>query len=302
MTDFSGEVSGQELWRWWQAARERAAIAHVPTAEIDWLLREVAGIERLHLWEAVRTSEKVSLRLSLESLTQLWQQRLEARVPVQYLAGIAHWRQFSLVVSPAVLIPRPETEILIDLVVSATTSTPDLARGHWADLGTGSGAIALGLATAFPLATVHAVDCSKDALAIAHLNAQQNGLIDKVQFHQGSWFQPLRSLKGKLSGMVSNPPYIPSPMLPELQPEVVKHEPKLALDGGLDGLDSLRHLIVTAPDYLKPGGIWLVEMMAGQATTVANLLHQQGRYENIQIHADLAGIERFILAVIRSEE
>jgi release factor glutamine methyltransferase len=96
--------------------------------------------------------------------------------------------------------------------------------------------------------------------------------------------------------MVSNPPYIPSELISSLQPEVVRHEPHLALDGGQDGLDAIRHLVAIAPAYLKPHGIWLIEMMAGQATDVVNLLKAQGDYDNIQIYPDLAGIERFALA------
>jgi release factor glutamine methyltransferase len=195
-----------------------------------------------------------------------------------------------------VLIPRPETEFLIDLVLAIKNSSPHLAEGHWADLGTGSGAIALGLADALPQAVIHAVDRSIEALTIAQANARSHGLSEHVQFYHGSWFEPLTPLKGKLSGMVSNPPYIPSPMIPELQPEVTCHEPHLALDGGEEGLACIRHLITTAPDYLVSGGVWLIEMMAGQAAAVMELLQAQGQYRDMQVHQDLAGVDRFALA------
>ena len=168
--------------------------------------------------------------------------------------------------------------------------------GHWADLGTGSGAIAVGLADVLPKATIHAVDYSLEALAIAQANADNLGFADRIKFYQGSWWEPLAFLKGQFSGMVSNPPYIPTSTLPTLQPEVVNHEPHLALDGGTDGLDCIRHLIEISPSYLQPGGVWLIEMMAGQADAVRELLQNQGSYCKIQIHADLAGIERFALA------
>jgi release factor glutamine methyltransferase len=167
---------------------------------------------------------------------------------------------------------------------------------HWADLGTGSGAIAMGLATAFPEARIHAIDQSGAALAIAQANAADYGLSDRIHFYQGSWLEPLTALKGQIWGIASNPPYIPSQMVLELQPEITQHEPHTALDGGPDGLDCIRHLIATAPTYLQPGGIFLLEMMAGQAPLVVDLLHQQGNYKHIQIHKDLAGIERFVLA------
>jgi Methylase of polypeptide chain release factors len=109
------------------------------------------------------------------------------------------------------------------------------------DLGTGSGAIAIGLASALTNATIHAVDCSSEALAVARQNADNLGFAKRVNFYQGSWWEPLAFLKGRVSGMVSNPPYIPSSTVLTLQPEVLKHEPHLALDGGLDGLDCIRH-------------------------------------------------------------
>ena len=292
-------VSGQNLWLWREDARRSAVEADIPVAEVDWLLQEVAGLEPLSLrLESFKARSHIELRYPLSVLTQLWQRRLCDRLPVQYLVGITPWRRFSLNVSPAVLIPRPETEYLIDLAVSAAgqSAAPQLNAGQWADLGTGSGAIALGLAEAFPQATIHAVDYSHDALAIAQLNAQQLGFESRIQFYQGSWLSPLASLKGQLSGLVSNPPYIPRDELQQLQPEVRDHEPLMALDGGIDGLDCIRHLIRTAPDYLRPGGVWIIEMMAGQADTVAQLLHQQGRYYQIQIIPDLAGIDRFALA------
>lgn len=194
------------------------------------------------------------------------------------------------------MIPRPETECLIDLAVAAVqNSDRNLEQGHWVDLGTGSGAIALGLAAALPAAIIHAVDYSSDALAIAQKNAQNLGA-NSIKFYQGSWWQPLEFLKGQVSGMVANPPYIPTSLVPQLQPEVANHEPFLALDGGSDGLNCIRHLIETSPVYLQPGGVWLIEMMAGQAEIVTELLQNQGNYCNIEIHADLAGIERFALA------
>ena len=297
-------VSGLALWQWRQEARKSAASAGVPTAEVDWLLVEVAGLDPLALrLESFKERVQIELRYPLPVLSQLWHRRLHERSPVQYLAGVTPWRHFSLTVSPAVLIPRPETEYLIDLVVEAVKNspTPNLGSGHWADLGTGSGAIALGLADAFKAATIHAVDCSAAALAIAQQNAQQLGLRERIQFYQGSWWEPLDALKGQFSGMVSNPPYIPSSLLQQLQPEVRDHEPHLALDGGSDGLDFIRHLIETSPDYLRPGGAWLIEMMAGQSDTVAQLLHRQGSYSQIQIFSDLAGIDRFALAYRREE-
>ncbi|HEY9637483.1 MAG TPA: peptide chain release factor N(5)-glutamine methyltransferase [Coleofasciculaceae cyanobacterium] len=295
-------VSGPTLWQWRRDALKSAVEANVPTIEVDWLLQEVAELDPLALrLESYKGRSQIELRYPLSVLSKLWHRRLHDRLPIQYLAGVTHWRHFPLTVSPAVLIPRPETEYLIDLAVVAVKNSPITQRGsgHWADLGSGSGAIAIGLADALPTARIHAVDYSADALAIAQLNAQKLGFAERIQFYQGSWWEPLIALKGQLSGMVANPPYIPSNLIPQLQPEVRHHEPHLALNGGNDGLDCIRQLIETAPNYLRPGGIWLIEMMAGQADTVAQLLHQQGSYCQIQIFSDLAGIDRFALAYRR---
>jgi len=292
-------VSGLELWQWRLAAGKAAVEADIPLEEVDWLLQEVAGLDRLTIClESFKERVHIELQLPLPELSQLWERRLQERLPVQYLTGVTHWRHFALTVAPAVLIPRPETECLIDLALEAVKNspTPQLDLGHWADLGTGSGAIALGLAEVLTNAKIYAVDCSQSALAIAQQNAQRLGYSPRIQFYQGSWWEPLETLKGTFSGMVANPPYIPSNLLPQLQPEVVNHEPHLALDGGNDGLDCIRKLITTSADYLQPGGIWLIEMMTGQAAAVVELLHQQGSYSPIKIFPDLAGIDRFALA------
>lgn len=288
---------GRKLWQWRQEALKSARAADVPVEEVDWLCREVAGLDSLALRLESYKGQQLNLRYPLTVLSQLWQRRLHDRLPVQYLVGVSHWRHFSLQVSPAVLIPRPETECLIDLAIEAVKNCPTshLDQGLWADLGTGSGAIAFGLAEAFPFAKIHAVDYSNAALSIAQQNAQRLDLQDRIQFHQGSWWQPLAAFPGAFSGMISNPPYIPSSCIPQLEPEVVNHEPLAALDGGSDGLDCIRQLIATSADYLQPGGVWLIEMMAGQADTVVELL-AQGSYGNIQIFSDLAGIDRFALA------
>ena len=278
-------------------AKAQAIASDIPTSELDWLLQELAGLDKLAIrLESFKDLPKIELKLPLSELAQLWERRLQERVPVQYLTGVAHWRNFSLKVTPAVLIPRPETELLIDLAVEAVKSYGVNPKSHWVDLGTGSGAIAIGLALELTNATIHAVDCSSPALAVARLNSENLGFGSRINFYQGLWWEPLEFLKGRVSGMVSNPPYIPSSTVLTLQPEVLKHEPHLALDGGFDGLDCIRHLVETAPDYLESGGVWLVEMMAGQATAVADMLQSHGSYGEVQIFSDLAGIDRFALA------
>lgn len=291
-------VSGQELDLWRQQALASAIANEIPVNEVDWLLQEVSELDKLSLrLESFKSQQQIYLNQSLPQLTELWLQRLQKRLPVQYLVEAVFWRHFKLKVTPAVLIPRPETELIIDLAIQARTQLKQVTqKEHWVDLGTGSGAIALGLAASFPSATIHAVDRSSAALAIAQENASNLGLATQINFYQGNWWSPLEFLPGQVSGMVSNPPYIPTAQIAQLQPEVEQHEPHLALDGGKDGLDDIRHLIEAAPNYLLPGGIWLIEMMAGQAEIVTCMLREQGEYHKIGVFPDLAGIERFAMA------
>lgn len=301
--EHAGCVSGEDLWQWRQTARW-STLAYLPSGqvvkeylrELDWLLTAVTAVDRLSLkLETYRVCPVIAMERSLSNLSILWQRRLTEQVPIQYLLGRSNWRDFTLTVAPGVLIPRPETELLIDLALAAFSET-EHEPVPWADLGTGSGAIALALAQSFPHASIHAVDTSAAALNIAKHNAQQLGLIEQIQFYQGDWLEPLIHLKGELKGIISNPPYIPSAIVPTLQPEVANHEPYLALDGGIDGLDAIRTIILQAPQFLSDGGVLLLEIMMGQAEAVSALLEQSGYYSNIQIHSDLAGIQRFVQA------
>ena len=258
----------------------------------------MANLDRLTLrLESIGDEQVVQVNRSLDRLSALWLDRVDDRQPIQYLVGTTYWRDFQLIVSPAVLIPRPETESIIDIAIAQSSQLQH--QGIWVDLGTGSGAIAIALARELPQATIHAVDYSTEALAIARTNATNLDISHRINFTQGNWWSSLTQLQGKVSGMLSNPPYIPSADVLTLQPEVANHEPHLALDGGIDGLESIRLLVDTAPDYLEVGGIWLIEMMAGQGEAVRDLLIQQGSYTDIQIINDLAGLDRFVCARIR---
>jgi release factor glutamine methyltransferase len=290
-------ITGRELWQWRKWALQLAIAHDVSSYEVDWLLQGVANLDRLTLrLESIDDKQLLKIAVSLDRLSLLWRDRVHTRKPVQYLLGTTCWRDFELVVSPAVLIPRPETESIIDIALGASNIRQQ--QGIWVDLGTGSGAIAIGLARTMPDASIYAVDYSFTALEIAQTNASRLGEIDRICFTQGSWWSSLTHLQGKVAGMVSNPPYIPSDEVLRLQPEVMNHEPHLALDGGIDGLEAIRLLVATAPEYLQPGGIWLIEMMAGQSNSVTDLLVRQGSYTDIQIINDLAGLDRFVFAKI----
>ncbi|MCZ8125638.1 MAG: peptide chain release factor N(5)-glutamine methyltransferase [Microcystis sp. LE19-114.1B] len=290
----SASISGQELSQWRQQAIADLEQAQLSPKEVDIFLQAVTDIDTLSLrLQSFREREKIPLSYSWSEITKRWQKRLQARVPLQYLLESVVWRNFTLKVSPEVLIPRPETELLID-IVGETVRGDD--GGIWVDLGTGSGAIAIGLASILTKAEIYAIDYSPTALAIAKENIIKTGFADRIILKQGSWWTPLEKWKGQISGMLSNPPYIPSAEILDLQIEVREHEPRLALDGGEDGLTALRYLVATAPDYLRSGGLWLVEMRAGQGEKVVQMLENQGNYRQIQIINDLAGFDRFVLA------
>ena len=297
------KVSGVEFAEWFVQAQQRTISQRSATrcaegidrAELIWLLQAWTDLDRLALQLGdYRHREVIGLVKPWHEIKAAWERRVSERYPVQYLVGQVSWRNFLINVTPAVLIPRPETELIIDILQSQGYNAQ--TTGHWVDLGTGSGAIALGLADLFPQAIIHAIDQSETALAIAVENARLNQLGDRIKFYQGDWWEPLIHLQGQIAGMVSNPPYICQAELEKLQPEVIRHEPLSALAGGADGLDSVRELIWRSPFYLQKKGFWLVELMAGQAAIVAELLERQGTYQNIQIHRDLAGIDRFVSA------
>lgn len=289
-------ISGRELHQWYRQTKQTAIANAIAVDEIDWLLQAVTDLNSLSLrLEMFQNQAQITSTKSLSELTELWQQRLRERLPVQYLVETVFWRRFKLKVTPSVLIPRPETELIIEL--AKKYSIVDSDGGHWVDLGTGSGAIALGLADLFPQATIHAVDISLEALKVARENAINCNLTD-ICFYQGSWWNPLSFLRGRVTGVIANPPYIPTVEIDNLQPEVARHEPRIALDGGNDGLRHIRYLIEVTPQYLISGGILLLEIMVGQAGKVIKLL-QREEYTGVRSCLDFNGIERFVIAYRR---
>ncbi|KAI5060284.1 hypothetical protein GOP47_0024704 [Adiantum capillus-veneris] len=281
----------------------------------ETLLETLAGVRHVQhadplralKWRDIKNFEPsdfqrvVYLRASLEELSTLWTERVQHRRPFQYVVGCAHWRDFVLFVKEGVLIPRPETEQMIDLAQDLIDLQPNLAKGLWADLGTGSGALAIGLGSILhPQGNIVAVDVSDEALFIASLNIQRYELQDKIRVLKGSWFSPLEDLKGKLAGVLSNPPYIPSSHIATLQAEVGCYEPKKALDGGQQGTDDLTCICEGASWALQSGGYMILETNGGvQAETVANVLDSMagGPFCDIQLVKDYAGIVRFVKAM-----
>jgi release factor glutamine methyltransferase len=218
-----------------------------------------------------------------------WVARRAAGEPVAYLLGSREFYGRDFAVSPAVLIPRHETELLVELALAKLPSLSKDDPPSLLDLGTGSGCIAITLALEVPHAQVNAVDASSQALVVAQKNAV--ALKARVDFREGSWFEPLAGSRFDL--IVSNPPYIKADD-PHLVQGDVRFEPPSALASGPDGLDDIRTIIATAPDYLKPGGWLLFEHGYDQAEAMVVVM-EQGGFSPIEQHQDLAGIVRVTL-------
>lgn len=285
-------LPGSELLVW---RRDLTRLGGDPGA-FDWLLEVAAGVSPARLRALrLRPETLVPLNCSRRDIERLWHQHLAAAVPLQYLVGQCFWRDFALEVGPGVLIPRPETECMIDLAVDLWRqggSHPPTGL-LWADLGTGSGCLAIGLARAFPGSHGLAVDLSPTALALAERNLVKVGLHNRVRLIAGDWFDAVKAWWGELPLVLANPPYIPSQAVNQLDPVVRDHEPRLALDGGGDGLTCIRRLVAQAPKALAPGGWLLLEHHHDQSPAVMTLFSHHGLVD-VQAHSDLEGQRRFV--------
>ncbi|KAI9184714.1 hypothetical protein LWI28_000392 [Acer negundo] len=263
--------------------------------ELNWLIEDSLEDHSLIPQLGIQdNSTNVRLRVDIDELYSLWKQRIEERKPFQYIVGCEHWRDLVLSVEEGVFIPRPETELLIDSVSDVVSNNEELRQGLWVDLGTGSGAIAIGIGRILESrGRVIAIDLNPLAASVAAFNVQRYGLQDVIEVRQGSWFEPLKDIEieEKLSGVISNPPYIPSDDIPGLQAEVRTHEPRLALDGGLDGMDDLRYLCNRTASLLKPGGFFAFETNGEkQCKFLVDYLENDnaGSFCNLKIVSDFA--------------
>lgn len=253
--------------------------------DAEVLLASVLGIDRVGVY--LRFDQPLAVG-EVDAYRELVRRRAGG-APVAYLTGVREFWSIPLAVSPDVLIPRPETELLIECVLASCR--PAVSPLRILDLGTGSGALAIALARELPAADVVAVDVSPAAAAVAAANAQRAGVAERVAVVVGSWTSPLDAA-ARFDVIVSNPPYVPTAEMATLAAEV-RAEPTLALDGGADGLAAYRALVPEAMARLAPGGRVLVEVGAGQAEAVAAILVAAG-LEGVAWHADLAGVPRVV--------
>jgi len=257
--------------------------------DAEHLLASAVGVDRLGLYLAF---ERPLTPAELDGYRPLLKRRA-AREPLQYILGRQPFRELDLEVGPSVLIPRPETEVLVDQILEAMRG--DDAGGTALDLGTGSGAIALSLAFEGSFASVVATDVDDAALDVARRNRDAAGLGERVELRRGSLFEPLKRSE-RFDVIASNPPYVGEMDEESLEPEVRDWEPRAALFAGADGLDVLRRIAVGACAHLRPGGLLGLEVGAGQARIVADWLESDGGYDEVKVTRDYTGRERFVFA------
>ena len=261
----------------------------VETGRLDaeWLLAAALGVDRLQLYlkydRPLRSEEREAFKPLLR--------RRAGREPLQYIIGRTGFRELELKTDPRVLIPRPETELLVQEVLDWASAG---AESVW-DMGTGAGAVALSLAVEGTWTRVVATDVSPEALSVAADNAERYDLGGHVEFREGSLFEPLEEGE-RFDVIVSNPPYIAEGEKGELQPEVRDWEPPEALFGGEDGLDVIRQLVAGAPKHLLSGGLLALECGLGQAEGIAADVQATGAFGAVRIRADLTGRPRFVTA------
>ncbi len=263
-----------------------------PEADAQVLLAHILSMDRFNV---LVHGDRPHSPAEQRKIRECMQERAQ-RKPLQYLLGEQEFWSLSFCVNPYVLIPRPETEVLVEAVLARYKGRRPV-KGDWTvlDLGTGSGILAIVLAIELD-ARVCAVDVSRQALLTARQNAQRHHVSDSIVFLEGDLFAPVAGKNEYFDLIVSNPPYIPTDCLPGLQAEVRDYEPRPALDGGPDGLDVIRRIVDQAGAYLKDGGRLFLEIGDGQADQVAGALERRGGLGDISVIRDYCGVDRVIEA------
>ena len=274
------------------AARGRLVAAGIDVSDValdaEVLARHVLGWNRARYFSRAPDPAPTGFDERYRALVE----RRCRREPVAHITGSREFWGLDIEVTPDVLIPRPESELLVETTTALLADRA--APWELVDVGTGSGCLAVALAGELRRARIAATDISPSALTVAHRNATRHGVADRVSFHDT---RGLDGLPGPFDLIITNPPYIPEPEMAMLAPEVARYEPVCALCGGWDGLDSARELMPAARSRLRPGGWLVMEIGAGQDTTLSKIVTRQPELTLIEIRKDLQGIPR--AAVIR---
>lgn len=275
-------------------AATKFSAAGISTARLDaeLLLAVLAEKDRAWLLSHMHDPLDEEIRGKYETIVQ----RRAKREPLQYIVGNQEFYGLDFVVTPDVLIPRPETELLVELALKIIGNYN--RQTTIVDLCTGSGCIAVSLARTAEQLNILAIDKSPRALNVAKKNALRHDVANCIRFLEGDLLQPLEMLdiRNHVDMIVSNPPYVPTTDYPALQPEVRDFEPEMALIAGLDGTEMHRKIIETAPAYLKRHGALIMEMGMGQAELLLEMIRASDAFIAPSVYKDLAGIERVLVA------
>ncbi|MCX8044150.1 MAG: peptide chain release factor N(5)-glutamine methyltransferase [Desulfobacterota bacterium] len=278
-------------------ATQQFAACGIESARLDaeLLLAHVLGTDRLHLYREPQQT------LTQEQYAHFYElvNRREQREPIAYIIGEKEFWSLPIAVDRHVLIPRPETELLVETALSRVKPLDDQGcRVRILELGTGSGAVAIALAKETTHAVIIAADRSIAALRVAQKNILRHGYSRRVHLMCGDWLCPCAE-KPLFYMIVVNPPYIPTCEIDTLAPEIKNYEPRVALDGGADGLDFYRSWIPVLPRLLLPGGWVIVEMGQGQASRIIEMYRQSHHYAKLSTIKDYASCERILIAQLR---
>jgi release factor glutamine methyltransferase len=273
----------------WRRVRDRFRAAGIETPELDArLLAQVAF--NLDPMALVRREREPADPAQLMALEQSAQRRIVGE-PISRIVGRREFWGLDFALNEATLDPRPETEMLVEEAIAALEGR---RSPHVVDLGTGSGAVAVSIATAIGDARLIATDIAEDALVMARQNAERHRVAARIAFRRGPWWQAVPHTE-IFDLIVSNPPYIATAAIEELAPEVRVFDPRAALDGGSDGLECYRAIAAQAARRLHPGGLMLLEIGYDQGEMVGKMLGRAG-FGRVEVRKDLAGLDRVILA------
>jgi release factor glutamine methyltransferase len=270
--------------------RLRAQGCHSPRLDAEILLAEALGTTRERLFAEPERELEAADAAAFAAMVG----RRARREPVAYIVGHKAFRTIDLHLSEDTLIPRPETETLVEVALEKLALC-DRPVPRLLDVGTGSGAVALAVAAEHPSVEVVASDAHRDALEVARLNAARLGLAGRVRFVVSDLFRDLPG-GARFEVIVSNPPYVAGDSLDGLEPEIRGYEPQAALLGGVDGLDFYRRIVPEATTWLEPGGHLAVEIPDVSPDAVMRLFADAGRYEDVDLRRDLGGLPRVVVA------
>ena len=283
------EISAKDLFLWIKDIKNTRS----DIDDLYLLIDLIGGVSKSDLFFLkIKSIEKVYLKIDFHSLKKKWDDHTNLSKPIQYICESSYWRNFKFELSKDVLIPRVETEQIIEIATKIISSEDK--KIIFADLGTGSGSIAISLAVENRNWKGLASDIDINAIHIAQQNHKNISSESNINFYCGNWWQPLTNYAGMINLAISNPPYIPKNVYERLPSSVIDFEPKKALYGGEDGLSHIRQIISDAPKFLVEGGWLVLENHFDQSKKIKNLLRKYG-FNSLKTINDIFGIGRFTI-------